>query len=537
MPQRRLSFIGLNPRPLFARSAVVIAALAAFTTCAVAPCTAIAVPVRAQAEPPSADEVVAKVRAALGIQQLSGAKGVKLFAKGSYLGSPTETTLAVDAAGRFARSVQGPIDMVWSFDAKDLWTRDLGGEVYRVLAGDRRDAIFNAYALSGFFFSPAAKRSYTLAPGADSESTSLLISGESTPEPIRVEIDPSTWLPRAYRVVEGGNPRAIEIAEWREQTGLRVPARATLSADSVSDPYEVVRVEIVDRVPDEAVARPAAGVAHATFDPAIPAIVGVERAPTGHLLVKASINGQDCGWFIFDTGAGINCVSKAVAERLSLQPIGSVPARGVGGVTHSPLFRPESLGVGPMTLHDGLLMQLDLSFLTLPLGREIGGVVGFGFLMRSVAEVDMGHATIALHDPSAYTLDAGEWSGVEITDRVPAVRASFDQGEGLFRLDTGANTALTFHAPTVERMKLLDGRATTDTMLGGVGGAIKAKAATLEWFTIGGQRLEKLAATFALENKGAFANPDIDGNIGAGILRNFKLVFDYPHQRMAFIKH
>ena len=113
MPQRRLSFIGLNPRPLFARSAVVIAALAAFTMCAVAPCTAIAVPVRAQAEPPSADDVVAKVRAALGIQQLSGAKGVKLFAKGSYLGSPTETTLAVDAAGRFARSVQGPIDMVW----------------------------------------------------------------------------------------------------------------------------------------------------------------------------------------------------------------------------------------------------------------------------------------------------------------------------------------------------------------------------------------------------------------------------------------
>ncbi|MCC6970777.1 MAG: aspartyl protease family protein [Phycisphaerales bacterium] len=535
MPQRRLSFIGLNPRPSLVSWSAMLAAVAAFTMCAVAPCTAIAVPVRAQAEPPSADEVVAKVRAALGIQQLSGAKAVKLLAKGAYLGSPTETTLAVDAAGRFARSVQGPIDMAWSFDAKDLWTRDLGGEVYRVLAGDRRDAIFNAYALSGYFFSPAANLAYSLAPAGEGEPPAIIILADS--RPIRVEIDPATSLPRGYRADEGGHARTIEIAEWREQAGLRIPARATLSADSVSEPYEVVRVEIVDRAPDEAFTRPEAGVAHATFDPAAPAILGVERAPTGHLLVRAAINGQDCGWFIFDTGAGINCVSKAVAERLSLQPVGSVPARGVGGVTHSPLFRPESLGVGPMTLHDGVLMQLDLSFLTLPLGREIGGIVGFGFLMRSVAEIDMGHATVALHDPSAYTLAAGEWSGVEITDRVPAVRASFDQGEGLFRLDTGANTALTFHAPTVERMKLLDGRATTDTMLGGVGGAIKAKAGTLAWFSIGGQRLEKLAATFALENKGAFANPDIDGNIGAGILRNFKLVFDYPHQRMAFIKH
>lgn len=541
MPQRRSSFIGLNPRPILARSGAMLAALAVLTACAVAPCSASArVAIRARAEPPnaklpSADEIVAKVRAALGIQQLSGAKGVKLFAKGSYLGSPTETALAVDAAGRFARSVQGPIDMAWSFDAKDLWTRDLGGEVYRVVAGDRRDAIFNAYALSGFFFSPAANLAYSLAPAGEGEPPAIIILADS--RPIRVEIDPATWLPRAYRADEGGQPRTIEIAEWREQAGLRVPARATLSADSVSDPYEVVRVEIVDRAPDEVFDRPAAGVARATFDPGAPAMLAVERAPTGHLLVRASINAQDCGWFIFDTGAGINCVSKAVAEKLSLQPVGSVPARGVGGLTHSPLFRPESLGVGPTTLHDGLLMQLDLSFLTLPLGREIGGIVGFGFLMRSVAEIDMGHATIALHDPSAYTLGEGEWSGVEITDRVPAVRAQFDSGEGLFRLDTGANTALTFHAPTVERMKLLGGRATTDTMLGGVGGAIRAKAGNLAWFTIGGQRLDALPVTFALENKGAFANPDIDGNIGAGILRNFKLVFDYPHQRMAFIKH
>jgi len=44
----------------------------------------------------------------------------------------------------------------------------------------------------------------------------------------------------------------------------------------------------------------------------------VKRAPTGHPLVKPVVNGQDTGWFIFDTGAGIGCVSTPHVESLVL---------------------------------------------------------------------------------------------------------------------------------------------------------------------------------------------------------------------------
>lgn len=525
-----------------ARSAHLGRILAIATACCGSPSLALAYPSIAPAHSParapapaSAAEIVANVRVALGIAALTGERCLSLTASGTLLNSPAESSLLLGASGQFARRVSGPVELGSAFDGKDVWIRDLGGEVYRAVAGDRRDAMLNAYALSGWIFSPACKATITLDDSAK-DAPVLLVSMESARTPLRVTIDPATWLPRSWKTEESGNARTIEITEWREQSGLKVPAKATLSAEGMSDTFELTKVELLDRTPAGAFAKPSGGPTHATIDASIPALLAVERAPTGHLLVKAAINGQDCGWFIFDTGAGINCVSKVVAEKLALKQVGAVPARGVGGVTHSPLFRPESLAVGPMTLHHGLLMQLDLSFLTVPLGHEIGGIVGFGFLMRSVAEVDMGKGHVALYDPESFKLDGAEWTSIEITDRVPAVRATFDRGEGLFRLDTGANTALTFHAPTVERMKLLDDRTTTDAMLGGVGGTIKAKAATLDWFTIGGQRLEKLAATFALENKGAFANPDIDGNIGAGILRNFKLVFDYPHERMAFIK-
>ena len=39
----------------------------------------------------------------------------------------------------------------------------------------------------------------------------------------------------------------------------------------------------------------------------IPAELEVKLTYTGHLLVHPLIDGQDVGWFVFDTGAGGNC--------------------------------------------------------------------------------------------------------------------------------------------------------------------------------------------------------------------------------------
>jgi hypothetical protein len=49
-------------------------------------------------------------------------------------------------------------------------------------------------------------------------------------------------------------------------------------------------------------------------------------------------------------------------------------------------------------------------------------------------------------------------------------------------------------------------------------------------------RLEKVDATFALEAKGAFANAAKAGNIGTAMLEPFVLVFDYPKERISFVK-
>jgi hypothetical protein len=129
-----------------------------------------------------------------------------------------------------------------------------------------------------------------------------------------------------------------------------------------------------------------------------------------------------------------------------------------------------------------------------------------------------------------------KWNKLAVDGRVACVEGSFEGHSGFFHLDTGAGAStVTMHVPAVERLKLLEGRETTPTASGGVGGMVTAKQGTLEWFEIGGHRMEKVSAVFATKGHGAFANPYTLGNIGGGLVRPFVLVFDYQRGRIAYV--
>lgn len=271
----------------------------------------------------------------------------------------------------------------------------------------------------------------------------------------------------------------------------------------------------------------------ASFDAAAPAELQVRRAPTGHLLVRPVVNGRDAGWFIFDTGAGICCVSTPRVEELGLQPAGSLQALGVGGGEGAALWRASELRLGPLVLRDHPLMATDLSFLREHLGEEIAGVVGYGVLARCVAELDLVAPRIALHDPAAFDADGTAWSRLDLEGRVPTVEARYEGRDGRFRLDTGSNSAVTFHEPAVREGALLDGRETSEARLGGVGGFVAARRGRLASFELGGVVQHDVQADFALEAKGTFADATRTGNLGAGMLRPFVLVLDYGGGRLA----
>ena len=82
---------------------------------------------------------------------------------------------------------------------------------------------------------------------------------------------------------------------------------------------------------------------------------------------------------------------------------------------------------------------------------------------------------------------------------------------------------------------LLEGRTVQKAMAGGVGGAAAMPSGVLEWFELAGRRFEKPTVIFSQAETGAFTDRYTTGNIGQDFLAPFRLVLDYPHDRLAFV--
>lgn len=275
----------------------------------------------------------------------------------------------------------------------------------------------------------------------------------------------------------------------------------------------------------------------AIFDPAVPAVLEIKLAKTGHLLVRPTINDHSPGWFIFDTGAGICVISKPHIEIFQLESSGSIQAVGVGGEQSQSLYKAKSLNLGPAKLTDHPIMTADLTFLKQHMGEEIYGIIGYGLLSSVIAEVNLSTPAISLYDPATFTLlpERGAWQDLILEARIPCVRARCEAHEGLFRLDTGADGFVTIHEPATKAWNMLEGRELKDAKLGGVGGFVAAKSGTLSTFHLGNVEHRDVPATFAIEPKGSFADAVKHGNIGTALLKRYVLVLDYLNQRIAFM--
>lgn len=290
--------------------------------------------------------------------------------------------------------------------------------------------------------------------------------------------------------------------------------------------------------PDSRAAEPDLSQGDAVFLPGLAPQLEVKRAPTGHLLVRPVVNGVQPGWFIFDTGAGICVISTPHLAEFKLAKAGAIEATGVGGSSSRALYRADTLVLGPLSLRNHPVMATDLSFLQRFLKDDIVGIIGYGVLSRCVAELDPAAPAIALFDRGTYTPADGTWSTLTLLNRVPALTATYEGHQGLFRVDTGSNESVTIHQAAVRKHDLLNGRPNlASAKMGGVGGFVSAKKGTLATFALAGTDLGEVPATFSLATSGSMADSDLDGTIGSGILDRFRLVFDYAGERAILIPH
>ena len=57
----------------------------------------------------------------------------------------------------------------------------------------------------------------------------------------------------------------------------------------------------------------------------------------------------------------------------------------------------------------------------------------------------------------------------------------------------------------------------------------------LGWFELAGHRFESPTVVFGLEPRGPLGDPYVEGNLGVEFLKPFKIVLDFPHERVALV--
>jgi len=257
----------------------------------------------------------------------------------------------------------------------------------------------------------------------------------------------------------------------------------------------------------------------------------------GHIFLKAAIDGHPAVYFILDSGAGINILSRRYADSLRLDFSGGIPAKGMSGYEATTVTGIDSLRIGDLKLLRQKMAIIDLSGigLSVPDGL-LGGLLGYDLLSRFPLRIDYVGETLIFYNPVVYQPPSIDYAvDLEYNMKVPVVDAEICGASGKFLIDLGNSLGLILHRPFVDannlNTKFTDINDITRD-ISGVGGKSEAYSAMAAYFAFGPAYLKELRILVADGNLGILKSTEVDGNIGNGLLQNFNVIVDYPGQKI-----
>jgi aspartyl protease/PDZ domain-containing protein len=250
------------------------------------------------------------------------------------------------------------------------------------------------------------------------------------------------------------------------------------------------------------------------------------------IALDVRVNGSEPLSFVLDTGASATILDTDQAAQLGLQlesiSGANAPAdlRRANGV---------SLRLPGVDLVEQAILVRDLdSAQLLHSGRHLHGVLGYDFFRQFVVEIDYVSKVLTLFDPTTYEYrGTGESIPLQLL-RVPFALAKIttvgtDAVERLLFIDSGSDATVNYEteqvpSKTIEQEQVDLSNNITSTITATFG---RAKSVQLGSFVIAdpvvGLQHEFTIPGFLRTTKGI---------VGGGLLRRFRVIFDYEHKRM-----
>ncbi len=253
----------------------------------------------------------------------------------------------------------------------------------------------------------------------------------------------------------------------------------------------------------------------------------------GRVMIPARVNGSEPFSFMLDTGFSITTVHPALAEQLNLRQAGRVTIVGIAGEEEAPMY-------GGVVFDFGGASYAPRRVASLPSernrGRRQDGVLGSGLLRRFVMEIDGEAKLVRLYEPTNFVYSGrGEILPLRFRKDTPAVEATIGVPDrpaikGEFEIDTGCDSGLCLGHPFVEKNQLLAATETRDSAKFGVGGGASTRSGHVAELRLGRFTVDRPQTDFFVE--GSPVSDPFAGHIGMGVLREFKVIFDFSRKQL-----
>ena len=280
------------------------------------------------------------------------------------------------------------------------------------------------------------------------------------------------------------------------------------------------------------------------YSPSASKNIPFELDENGKIYLRLQINNGPQLRFLLDTGAALLClIDTKIASNLKLETKPGYWVIGTDGSTLSgSVARDITFSIPGMSMHH---VNAGIVSLAPPdtTSKYKDGILGFDIFRNFVVDVNYLNHTLNLFLPDNY-IYKGKGDVIPVTFMSDAAyvraRVTFPKLapiEDIFKVDTGDGSAISFHTPFVDKHKLSTKLAIVATGANaGVGGESQALFAFIDRIDVGAATLGRTLISLSRAKTGPLSLGNSAGTLGAGFLRNFKVVFDFSRSQIILEK-
>ncbi|MFI4934942.1 MAG: aspartyl protease family protein [Caulobacterales bacterium] len=351
-----------------------------------------------------------------------------------------------------------------------------------------------------------------------------------------VLVDPTTGALGGYNITQKGRQGAERFSDWHMVDGVRMPfAAATFSDHNTASQFSTV--ELNRPLEPSLFERPTASRVASLKGASSSGWIDFDFYAKSQIYLPVKVNGHDAV-ALLDSGASISVLDQALAASIGLKTGGEAPVAGAERMTSSGFVRGVRVVAGGLTLGDLTTAALDLAPIRKLTDHPLQVMVGEEVFNELIVDIDFSHRRLAFRDPTSFAMPAGAIESPLLHGGL--VRATPVSVEGRapaqFQFDLGDAGALDLYPIYVKAQKLLEGRRTSQVMSFGEGGSSTDTIATLRQVEFAGVSLSDVPANFQ-QTQPPGTGSDQAGRIGMGVLSRFRLIIDYPHDRLYVVPY